>query len=242
METRSFLPLLLLLIGSGCKQTPARDPSTLPLQDCLEDRACFLARSEVCAPATVLVREQVTVAGARVRTVTRHEVVGRVQGRCHLRLTRVEPPPLPIHEDVDPFMPGVEPVEPPTAEQQALDARSPSRLQCLYALEQSSGALRRRLDGQPTPEDLEPCYPGDGRCGRVPLLSPPCALGDCLLGRWTYSCEARGGRDIFACEGTRGSDASPRDAGCASWCGADGREQLDCRKPRTVRDGGMSDP
>ena len=42
------------------------------------------------------------------------------------------------------------------------------------------------------PEDLELCYPGDGSCGSVPLLGPRCVLGDCLLGRWTFTCERQG--------------------------------------------------
>ncbi|ATB30324.1 hypothetical protein [Melittangium boletus] len=229
LHVRIFLSALLLFL-SACKKSPPRDPSTLPPVDCTDNLDCFMARARVCAPASILHREQVEVSGASVHTVTRHEVVGRVQGRCHLRLTRVEPPPPPIREVKDPFLPDAEPVEEPSAEQMALDERSPPRRQCLYHEDQLTEAVRRLSDGLPTPEDLEPCYPGDGRCGPVPLLSPPCALGDCLLGRWTYSCEARGGREIYACEGTRLSDASPPDAGCASWCGADGREQLDCRK------------
>ncbi|MFY0583594.1 hypothetical protein ACN28S_63190 [Cystobacter fuscus] len=183
-----------------------------------------------CAPASVLRREQVEVSGSLVHTVTRHEVVGRVQGRCHLRRTRTEPPPPPIREQKDPFAWDAEPQAEDSPEQKVLDERSPPRLQCLYRDAQTTEVMQRLAEGLPTPEDLEPCYPGDGRCGPVPLLVPGCVLGDCLLGRWTYTCESRGGREIFQCEGTRLSDTSPPEVVCSSWCGADGKEQVDCRK------------
>ncbi|WP_155893769.1 hypothetical protein [Cystobacter fuscus] len=102
-----------------------------------------------------------------------------------------------------------------------LDVRSPPRLQCLYGYEQAAGVMRRLQQGRPLPEDLTPCQPGDGRCGRLPLLYYGCVLGDCLLGRWTYTCELRGQRTITQCEGVRRPDA---DIGYAMWCDAEGRE------------------
>lgn len=230
-----FVPWALLLALSACNKASSRDASPQSSMDCKEDLECFIARARTCAPASVLRQEQVEISGTLVHTVTRHEVVGRVQGRCHLRRTRLEPPAPPIHEPKDPYAPDAEPEEEPSAEQKALDERIPPRLQCLYRGAQATEALQRLAQGQSTPEDLEPCYPGDGRCGPVPLLSPPCALGPCLLGRWTYSCESSHGREIYACEGTRLSDASPPGAHCASWCGADGREKLDCYTPRPIR-------
>jgi hypothetical protein len=219
LTVRLLLPALLLALAA-CNKSPLVDASTLPPMDCKEDFGCFIARARTCSPASVVRREQLEISGAPVNTVTRHEVVGRVQGRCHLRRTRLEPPP---------------PLEEPSPEQKALDERSPPRLQCLYRAPQAAEAIQRLAEGRSTPDDLEPCYPGDGRCGRVPLLAPPCALGDCLLGRWTYTCETRDGRTIHSCEGTRLSDASPQGVSCASWCGADGREQVDCHKPRPAK-------
>lgn len=239
LRIQALCPALLLAL-TACNK-PA--PQTQPPVDCKEDFDCFIARASTCSPASVLQREQFEIMGATVRTVTRHEVVGRVRGRCHLRRTRIEPPPPPIKERKDPFAPDAEPLEEPSPEEKALDERSPPRLQCLYFDSQVAEVMQRLAQGKATPEDLEPCYPGDGRCGPVPLLAVGCVLDDCLLGRWTYTCETRNGRNLYQCEGTRLSDASPPDAGCMSWCEADGREKLDCRKPRQTRratDGGTA--
>ncbi|WP_146209716.1 hypothetical protein [Vitiosangium sp. GDMCC 1.1324] len=234
LRVRALLSALLLA-QIACNKSSPQDASTLPSVDCKEDFGCFIARARTCSPASVLRREQLVVSGATVRTVIRHEVVGRVQGRCHLRRTRLEPPPPPIREQKDPFAPDAEPLEEPSPEQKTLDERSPPRLQCLYPDTQAAEAMQRLAEGRATPEDLEPCYPGDGRCGQVPLLAPPCALGDCLLGRWTYTCETRDGKNIYTCEGTRLSDASPPGVSCASWCDADGREKVSCHKPLPAR-------
>jgi hypothetical protein len=230
---QTFLPFLLLALAA-CTRSASQDASPV---DCQEDFDCFVARARTCAPASVLRREQFDILGGAVRVVSRHEVVGRVRGRCHVRRTRIEPPPPPIHERKDPFAPDAQPPEEPSPEEKALDVRGPPRSQCLFSDSQTAEAMQRLAQGRSTPEDLESCYPGDGRCGPAPLLAFHCALGGCLLGRWTYSCEPLDGRNIYACEGTRRSDASPPDAGCASWCEADGREQLDCREPRAT-DGG----
>src|SRR6185295_13575664 len=62
------------------------------------------------------------------------------------------------------------------------------------------------------------CYAGDGGCGRLPHLAPLCVLGDCLAGRWTYTCEVAPGGPVVQCEGTkaidRAIDQKPGDAGC----------------------------
>lgn len=190
--------------------------------DCGEDLGCFIARARGCAPASVIHREALEHSGATVRLVTRHEVVGWMRGRCHLRQTRLEPAPL------TPWPPEVDlwgwPVE-----VSGLDAHSPPLLQCLYPAERAADVMERRSRGLSTPEDLEPCYPGDGSCVRTPILLPGCVLGECLLGRWTYSCETRNGKNLYACEGTRRSDAER--GRCASWCGPDGREQMECMEP-----------
>lgn len=236
---RGFTLCALLLTLSACNKSSSREALHPPPMDCKEDFDCFIARARTCSPASVLRQAQVELSGTPIRTVTRHEVVGHVRGRCHLRITRVEPPPLPIREVKDPYLPDAEPIEEPTAEQKALDERSPPRLQCLYREGQAAEAMQRWGEGRSTPEDLEPCYPGDGRCGPVPLLSPPCALGPCLLGRWTYSCEANHGKEIYECEGTRLSDARhPPGVSCASWCGADGQEKLDCYQRRPITQSG----
>jgi hypothetical protein len=224
------LLFVLLTVLSACKRHPSRDAAIPPFLDCQEDFNCLVARARTCAPASVLRREQVDVLGILTPIVTRHEVVGRVRGRCHVRLTRVEPPPPPLSELKEHTRWEVPPEDeedppPPTA----LDERSPPRMQCLYRGAHAAEALQRLAWGTPSPEDSEPCYPGDGRCGRVPSLKIGCVLGDCLLGRWTYTCETPNHRDIYPCEGTRRSDASPRDQICQSFCGPDEKEQLACR-------------
>ncbi|MET0406559.1 MAG: hypothetical protein ABW123_29345, partial [Cystobacter sp.] len=226
-----ILPLLAVLSACDKSTSGQAPPSFL---DCQEDFGCFISRAATCAPSSVLVRREVQVSGKTVRTVTRHEWVSRIPGgRCHLRITRVEPPAPPVREPQDPYAWDAAPVVEDTPEQKALDERSPPRLQCLYSAAQATSVLRRLKDGHATAEDLEPCYPGDGRCFTTPLLRPGCVSGECLLGRWTYTCEAPDGQDIFQCEGTRLADSSPREKGCWSFCGPDGREQIDCREEPT---------
>lgn len=225
-----LLLVALFLILSACSKSPSQESLAPSFMDCKEDVDCFVARASTCAPSSVLLRRQVEIAGSPVRTAMRYEVVGKVQGRCHLRHTRVEPPPTPIRELRDPFAADAIPQDEDPPAQKVLDERIPPRLQCLYLGAQAAEAMRGFAEGRPTSDDLEPCYPGDGRCGPVPLLVPGCALGDCLLGRWTYTCESRGGRDIFQCEGTRLSDTPSPDKVCSSWCGPDGREQVKCRQ------------
>lgn len=222
--------LLLLFAVSACDKSTARQAPPA-FMDCQEDFGCFIARTDTCAPSSVRLRREVRVAEKTVPTVMLHELVGRIPGgRCHLRITRVEPPAPPVREPQDPYAWDAEPVVEDTPEQKALEALSPPRLQCLYSNARAAEVLRRIEDGQATTEDLEPCYPGDGRCFTIPLLKPGCVLGECRLGRWTYTCDAPDGRDIFQCEGTRLSDSSPPHKGCWSFCGPDGREQIDCRK------------
>jgi len=216
--------LLVLVLVASCGPCGSSKDRTLPAQpvDCGEDLGCFIARARSCAPASVIAREALDDSGATVRTVTRHEVVGWVRGRCHLRRTRLEPTPLA------PWPPEVD-LKGWPVELSGVDAVSPPLLQCLYPAERAAEVMERLSRGASTPEDLEPCYPGDGRCVRVPVLYPGCVLGECLLGRWTYTCETRDGRNLYACEGTRRSDAER--GRCASWCGPDGHEQMECIDP-----------
>lgn len=58
------------------------------------------------------------------------------------------------------------------------------------------------------------CYAGDGGCVGIPVLAPLCVLGDCVAGRWTYTCELRPGGRVVQCEGTKAIDRAPADAGC----------------------------
>jgi hypothetical protein len=197
--------------------------------DCGEDLACFTARARTCAPASVLHREQLALLTSTVHTVVRHEVVGWVRGRCHLRRMRLEPappPPQPVEVDLEGW-----PVKQPPGDGDlvALEARSPPLLQCLYPEAQVVEVLQRLAQGRSTPEDLELCYAGDGSCGKPPPLFPGCVLGDCLLGRWTYTCETPDGRNVWQCEGTRKAEAEQ--GRCASRCDPDGQEQMKCIDP-----------
>lgn len=77
----------------------------------------------------------------------------------------------------------------------------------------------------------EACYAGDGGCGRLPHLAPLCVLGDCVAGRWTYTCEATPGGRVVQCEGTRSIDRAidtkPPDAGCWLRC-QNGKPEVEC--------------
>lgn len=180
---------------------------------------CLAVKARMCAPASALQHEQLALPTGTVHTVVRHEVLGWVRGRCHLRRTRLEPappPPRPVEVDLEGW-----PVEPPPAD--------PPLMQCLYPAEQAVEVLQRLAQGRSTPEDLEPCYAGDGRCGKPPPMFPGCVLSDCLLGRWTYTCETPDGRNVWQCEGTRMAEAER--GRCASRCDPDGREQMKCIDP-----------
>jgi len=77
----------------------------------------------------------------------------------------------------------------------------------------------------------ELCYAGDGGCGRLPVLAPLCVLGDCVAGRWTYTCELTPGGRVVQCEGTKAIDRAPADAGCWLRCEG-GKPKVDCYEDR----------
>jgi hypothetical protein len=221
-----LVPLLALVALVGCSRSSSEPTASAPV-DCGEDLGCFIARTPTCAPTSVLHSEQHALTGLTVRTTFRHELVGRVQGRCHLRRTR-------LSLDVQPGSPE-ERVQQVLAD---LGPRAQPLMQCLYTETQAAEVMRHLQRGALTSGDLEPCYPGDGGCGEVPLLAPSCVLGECLLGRWTFTCEANAGRDIYRCEGSRLSDVS---RGCWSRCNAHGQEEVECRPVRR-KSGAESSP
>jgi hypothetical protein len=99
-------------------------------------------------------------------------------------------------------------------------------MQCLYEGTEAAQTMERRRKRTATLQDMEPCYPGDGRCGTLPRFVVSCAPRECLLGRWAFVCDDEG--QLRTCEGTRLSDNTPWEKGCASWCGEGGQEILDC--------------
>jgi hypothetical protein len=221
--------LLSLMALASCSRSSSESGSSSPV-DCREDLDCFIARASACLPTAVVHHERHTPQGLTIRITTRHELIGRVQGRCHLRRTQlsldVQAAPTGGSEQSDNLQPSEELVQQALAN---LGPRGQSLMQCLYTETQTAEVMRRLQQGLAAPSDLEPCYPGDGSCGEVPLLAPGCVLGECLLGRWTFTCEANRGRDIYRCEGSRLSDVG---RGCWSRCNKEGREEVECRPPR----------
>lgn len=211
------------------------------------DFDCLVQRAQECQPGTALLRQQFPAAeGGQVQVLARYEVVGLVQGQCHVRRTQVDPPPPPPPVP-DAGQPGGEPYDefdlkyeylaylwkthPPVP---VFGPRRreplPAQMQCLYPRGSVAGALWRAQHGLSTQAELDLCYEGDGSCEepRIPVLAPGCTLGNCLLGRWTFDCDVEqpGGRLIIhSCIGTRLSDENP---GCALLCRS-GRQQLSCR-------------
>lgn len=207
----SFLSLLAL---AGCSRCGDYVKVEAPPVDCREDLDCFVERARTCAPASLTHRASSGPQGTP--TVMRYDIAGKVRGRCHVQRTQLEPVLNPIPETVE---------ETQHRYYRPIPAkRHPELLQCLYPQGQAVAALQHLREGGLTPADLERCYPGDGSCGMVPLLAPGCVLGDCLLGRWTYTCEDKYGKNIQRCEGTRLSDAREH---CFSVC-TDGKEALQC--------------
>jgi len=80
----------------------------------------------------------------------------------------------------------------------------------------------------------EACYAGDGGCAGIPVLAPLCVLGDCVAGRWTYTCELTPGGRVVQCEGTKAIDRAPADAGCWLRC-EDGNPKVECYEDRRGR-------
>lgn len=216
----AILLALLLLVAfarcSGCDYIKVEAPPAA----CQGDLDCFIARARTCTPASVTHRSVASDGGTNTPTVMRYEIIGKVGSRCHLRRTQLEPALSPIEE---PFKETLKPRYQPDPAKQ-----NPHLLQCLYSNSQAVAALQHlHRQGQLSPADLELCYPGDGSCGRVPLLAPGCVLGDCLLGRWTFTCEDENGKNIQRCEGPRPSDRRPH---CPCLC-KNGKVELDCWEP-----------
>ena len=99
-------------------------------------------------------------------------------------------------------------------------------LQCLYSGAEAARVMERVRDGTSVLQELEACYPGDGRCGALPNIAVECATRGCLLGRWSLVCGR--GKQRLTCEGTRLSDNTPKEQYCVSTCDAEGHEVLDC--------------
>ncbi len=218
--------LLATVALTACRK-PTPDASPL---DCGEDLGCAIARASQCLPATVLHRERAAM-GARIATPTviRYEVVGRVRGRCHVRRTQVEPawtmPEIGPRPAEDPYGDWARLRDNPYSN--ALGSVAPV-MQCLYSDARAAEALSHLREGGFTLADWEPCYPGPGTCGRMPLVSLHCAVKECLLGRWIFVCTEGGGRNPRVCEGTRLSDNSEPGRDCSSGCDESGKEWLDC--------------
>lgn len=236
-----LLPLRLLLpalaVLAGCRKSEPQQPQVV---DCQEDFGCLIQRAERCQPGTALRREEYTVAGQRVQVLARYEVVGLVQlSLCHVRRSQLEPPlpPPPLDAGTEELLPG----------KRSRNSRLPllpkvrpgevplPLAQCLYPEKEVAQVLRRLQQGTPTQQDLDACYPGEGDCEqlRTPLLKPRCVLGDCLAGRWTFTCEyeQNGRLQIEQCIGSRLSEENPH---CFLSCKA-GVFDLNCRDPVTGR-------
>ncbi len=234
LRSGSALLPVLLLAGAGCRKSEPPPPPA-PV-DCQEDAECFLRRVRDCQPASVRQRTQYTVEGQPVQVRALYEVVGLVRGKCHVRRTQVEPPLPPDagKAEEESYPPsGLEP--PRVVDYPRPGVPLPPLLQCLYEVERGPDALQRVWRNAANREDLDPCYPGDGSCDRlpIPLLGPGCTIRDsCLLGRFTFDCEDLKDprHPVYICEGTRLSDENP---GCFLFCLGDNRQVLSCDTPGT---------
>lgn len=223
-----FSSLVLMLLLAGCKKS---SPAQLQV-DCQEDLDCYITRARECLPVTVVHRGLYpldwNVRGDEVPMTIRYEVHGWVRDRCHVSRTQLHPPwELP---DAGPRPQGL--IEQMRWERwqevpfsTKLGVHAPL-MQCLYESAQAAGMMERVRDGLAEIRDIEPCYPGDGRCGTLPRYVVGCASRECLLGRWTFVCDDKG--TLRTCEGTRLADNTPWEKRCVSWCGDDGQEVLDC--------------
>ncbi|HVE85396.1 MAG TPA: hypothetical protein VND93_21230, partial [Myxococcales bacterium] len=103
---------------------------------------------------------------------------------------------------------------------------------CVYPTEIASGW---RAGAGPDPwhgaQADEACYAGDGGCVGIPVLAPLCVLGDCVAGRWTYTCELTPGGRVEQCEGTKAMERAPADAGCWLKC-EHGKPKVECYADR----------
>lgn len=218
-----FAGLTLVLVG--CRKQGAETQPT----DCGEDIECYVARASQCLPASVTMREVMPAEGAFAAVTTRYEAMGWVQGRCHLQRTQLEP--TWAWPDAGTVAPRGDAYGDSRRLQENPFSNAAGTLaplmQCLLPGEQVAAFMKDIRTGRMTPADWAPCYPGDGRCGPLPRLTPGCVPDECLLGRWTFVCMDNRGRTLSECEGTRLSDNSPKDSGCVSTCES-GREVLDC--------------
>lgn len=224
-----LLPLVLLLLLTGCKKSPP-----VPVQvDCQEDLNCYIARARECLPATVTHHGPYPLdwntPEEKVAMTVRYTIHGWVRDRCHVSRTQLDPPwEMP---EAGPPPKGFVDRERWERRQAVpfstkLGVHAPI-MQCLYEPPQAAGMMERVRDRITELQDLEPCYPGDGRCGTMPYYVVGCAFRECLLGRWIFVCDDKG--TLRTCEGTRLSDNSSwEETRCASWCGEDGKEVLDC--------------
>ena len=243
----NFAMLALVLALVNCKRST---PSETSRVDCKEDLDCYIARARECLPVIVVHRARYPMdwnyPHSEVPMTLRYEVHGGVQGRCHVSLTQLEPAwespdagPRPKGDKSE--------VERWEYRQHvpfstALGIHAPL-MQCLYADGEAARVMERRRDRTATLQDMAPCFPGDGRCGTLPRFVVGCVERECLLGRWAFVCEDHG--QLRTCEGTRLSDNTSWEKRCASWCGEDGQEVLDCdfywperRRARQFKDAG----
>lgn len=250
MNKLLIVGLAVLLVITLAVWKSRDQPDAGPGQsDCKEDLDCFITRARECLPAVVIHSGRYPLdwntPGTEVPMTLKYEVLGRVRGRCHVARTQLSPTwetpdagPRPKgdrwaverweHRHRVPFS-------------TAAGLHAPL-MQCLYEGAHAAEAMERLRDGTYTLQDMEPCYPGDGRCGTLPRYVASCVERECLLGRWTFVCED--GRQLRVCEGTRLSDNTPWEKRCASACGEDGKEVLDCdfywpeRRRAKLRDAG----
>ncbi|PTL77562.1 hypothetical protein [Vitiosangium sp. GDMCC 1.1324] len=223
------VPWLLML--SHCRKS---EPNVPPPVNCGEDFGCLIRRAEHCEPASALIRQKLRKYPQTVDTLARYEVVGGVQMQCHVRRTQVEPPPPPpldakaqkelMERRISQSFVGI----PRTPKYIPGELPAPY-MQCLYPHEQVAAVLKRVQQAASTQEDLDRCYPGNGGCENTPLpvLGIGCMLDECVLGRWSYSCDEELGNGKFIihkCYGTRLSDENPH---CPLLC-KNGEHELDC--------------
>ncbi len=222
------IALLLVLAGRNKPGQPE------PLQvDCKEDLDCYITRARECLPARVVHRALYPLdwndPRSEVPMTLRYEVHGWVRGRCHVSLTQLEPawdwPDAGPRPDGDKWAVERWEYQQRVPFSTALGVHAPV-MQCLYEGTEAAQTMERRRDRTATLRDMEPCYPGDGRCGTLPRFVVGCVAQECLLGRWDFVCDDEG--QLRTCEGTRLSDNTPWEKRCASWCGEDGQEVLDC--------------
>jgi hypothetical protein len=226
-----FAALVLVLAFMGCKKP---SPPAGTRVDCKEDLDCYIGRARECLP-TVVVHSGLYPLDwnnprGEVQMTLRYEVRGGVRGRCHVSRTQLAPawdwPDTGPPPDGDTWEVERWEYRQRVPFSTALGIHAPI-MQCLYEGAEAARAMERVRNHTATLRDMEGCYPGDSRCGTLPRFVVGCAERECLLGRWVFVCDDKG--QLRVCEGTRLSDNTPwKEKRCASSCGEDGREVLDC--------------